>query len=922
MKTCNSCRRTGGYPEVSWLPLLCPSCMSPLRPLRPPTKSTSIPGYELLDKVGSGGMGDVYLALNLELDRIEALKLLRVSGVELAEDAPGRPKAQENALERFRREAELAARAQHANLVPVYTMETMGDLLWYTMPYIAGPSLAQAIEWSARHSDRAQLWQRLLNPTEGPPSNPASSTNLEGLHSGQASMTRLLCQRFGDLLRGLHTLHSIGAVHRDIKPGNILIRPDGSLTLLDLGIAHISDEATLTRPGQIIGTPLYMSPEQVMSNTQDIDHRSDVYSMGATLYHSLLDRPPFEDQNLRRLYKQIAMAMPPSPRRLQSGFPGDLEAILSRAQSKDPEHRYASARSFAEDLDRFVHFQPVSAQPASILTRGRLFLRRNRSLVRAATLGVLTLMCLGAWAHWRSQRATATALDEAFGQAALGRTELQRAGREFLRCRNHLQGGREREGVVWEDRMLQALTSARAALEPLEEAVGSSVLLAELEVQESLWKSDLARTRGDTLVAESLFLQAEVRAVGHAALEEQCRRFGESARLLFVSPPLPELNAWLERIDPERGKTSSQALEPGRSLPLPDSGVWTLVVEESGLESLRVPVYIAPPQYPNQRIELPGSPRELARQYPEMVLVPGGYCRVGSEFDPQPGMQDGERVTYARPFLMMRHEVTNADYASFVASPRFNQLIQQATATHERYRLRLRNPPYPPDWSSEEPPQDRLNYPVGGISIIEAASYAAFRGMRLPTEVEWEKCARGPSGGWYPWDVAPRQEVWEGHVSIDSAVVSREYEIALASTREVMSPDRATLDCSPYGAFDMAANAPEWAQPVVLDNELRNRSFRRRTRSSRLSWASRGAWGATAYRSIQDIDGIVLEGGQESGDPLEVLLAPPEPSQESRHGATARGLGARTRLSQPERNTQAGAGIRLVVEFGTGAIER
>jgi serine/threonine protein kinase len=294
--------------------------------------SARLGDFRILREVGRGGMGVVYEAEQLSLRRRVALKVLRLAGP-----------ADEEAQGRFRREAETVAGLHHTNIVPVFAVGREQGVHYYAMQFIDGRSLADVLRQSPGPLDPREVarW---------------------GLQAAEA----------------LEHAHQRGVVHRDVKPGNLLLDADGRLWLTDFGLARRADEAVLTLSGALLGTPRYMSPEQAAATKQPVDHRTDVYSLGATLYELATGRPVCDGDTPQQVLQQILTAEPVPPRRVRRDLPRDLETVLLSCLAKEPARRYATARALAEDLRAFLDDRAVKARRPSLAERAGRWLRSLR----------------------------------------------------------------------------------------------------------------------------------------------------------------------------------------------------------------------------------------------------------------------------------------------------------------------------------------------------------------------------------------------------------------------------------------------------------------------------------------------------------------------------------------------------------------
>jgi len=379
----------------------------PAAPNATPTIDGILGDFRILREIGRGGMGIVYEAEQISLRRRVALKVL-----------PFAATLDERRLERFKNEALAAARLHHTHIVPVYAVGCERGVYYYAMQMIEGLSLAGVIaQWqraaappaaasvpprsSRRESSHvlADLWASSEPETGVPAPVGAPPTQTAGVLStasrGKAADFFQTVARLGvQAAEALEHAHGLDVVHRDIKPANLLVDARGNLYVTDFGLARLRSDADLTGSGDVVGTYRYMSPEQSLGKNALVDQRTDIYSLGATLYELVTLRPVFDGQCREELLARVTLQDPVPPRRINRAIPADLETIILKSLAKEPHDRYATAADLAGDLRCFLDSRPIRAKKPSVMERLNKWSRRHKQVV-AASLAILVLAVVG-----------------------------------------------------------------------------------------------------------------------------------------------------------------------------------------------------------------------------------------------------------------------------------------------------------------------------------------------------------------------------------------------------------------------------------------------------------------------------------------------------------------------------------------------
>jgi eukaryotic-like serine/threonine-protein kinase len=615
--------------------------------------------YRILRELGQGGMATVYLAEDLKHHRRVAIKMLRP---ELSA-AIG--------ADRFHQEIALTASLQHPHILPLFDSGEAEGLLFYVMPFVDGESLR----------DRLQR-ERTLPVQEA---------------VGIAA----------DVAAALTWAHARGVVHRDIKPENILLA-GGEALVADFGIALALDsvESTrLTATGLSLGTPAYMSPEQIAGDRQ-VDGRSDVYALACVLFEMFSGAPPFTGTSSQSILTQALVSAPPHVRSLRADVPPEADAALMRALSKEPAERYASPREFID----------ACAVTARVPVRTKWF-------VAAAALAVMLVAAL-VWPVWKgAQVADARALLPRI-ESLVAQDRYSDAYELALRAERWIPGDSTFASQIAAVSDLLTITSepagARVYLQRVPdsgEEVGDSILLGTTPV------TGYRVARSDYRISVHKDGFAPMERIASTSLS-RIRVRGDSGRMVILALPL--------------------------------------LRSDSATEGM---------------VAIPGGPYTLVN--PDLPL--------SLESDLQ-------------PYYLDRFEVTNAEYRQFVRSGGYtNRALWSGSPASVRFVDRT-GLAAPREWVNQEPPADKGNHPVTGVSWYEASAYCASRGKRLPTLFEWEKASRDGQvsvlGVLMPW----------GYMS---AAVNTERRANFGGTG-TLPVDAFPFGIGPYGAHGLAGNVKEW----------------------------------------------------------------------------------------------------------------
>jgi serine/threonine protein kinase/formylglycine-generating enzyme required for sulfatase activity len=730
-----------------------------------PSTPRQLGDFRLLREIGRGAMGVVYLARQISLERLVAVKVL-----------PAHLSLLDRQIERFRREAVAAAKLQHPTIVPIHAVGHVDGTHFFAMEYIHGRSLHQELELlrKSRREARTPNADARLGSREGR-SYPAQAAEI--------------CARLAD---ALFFAHEHGIIHRDIKPQNVLIDRDGEPHLVDFGLAKDLDEESLSQSGDIAGTYFYMSPEQAMAKRVKLDHRTDIFSLGVVLYEMLTLRRPFQGKTSYEVLYQITFNDPAPIRNFNKQVPRDLQVICLKALEKNPDRRYRTAAEMAEDLRRFLGHESILARPPSLLELGRRKLVRHQ-VVSASTVAAVLALGGGFW--WRASQVHGDTLrrDMAPILALAAKPDLS-----ALEA-NDLREGLDRIEEV--RREFKDLGSERAAM--LSELEARIVTAARKWMEEGR----ALRLRGlpDTAAIPTKGLD-QMQGTSTFDLERGLFLLGKAATVLPEDRELAELadlRVLMARIDVTT--TTPGALvsvrpfltagcRPGEKVPLGQTpiqemrlppGYYRVIVEQPGVGFSESTRYLSDP---SEKVSVLATILPTAQVTARgMTLIPAGEFTFGAvDAEPTVYRQRRERI---EAFWIDTSEVSMAQYRRFL----------RATGRQD-----------PSPWDKKyEASWDDL--PAAGMTWSDAQAYAEWAGKRLPTHYEWQRAARGISAQPYPWGAD--KTGMERRVK-RSSTGGRTLADFLAAVSPVASMPEGR---SPDGLFHTFDNVREWTETLRWD---------------------------------------------------------------------------------------------------------
>jgi eukaryotic-like serine/threonine-protein kinase len=696
--------------------------------------------FRIVREIGRGGMGVVYEAVQISLGRRVALKVLPFAA---AMDA--------KQLQRFKNEAQAAAHLHHTNIVPVFGVGCERGVHYYAMQFIEGQTLAAIIQELRQTDQRRMTNDERMTNVQGADAHTRSRHSTLGLLSSlgirHPSFYRAVANLGLQAAEALEHAHELGVVHRDIKPANLLVDVRGNLWITDFGLAHCQSQVGLTMSGDLVGTLRYMSPEQALAKRLLIDHRTDIYSLGVTLYELLTLEPAFNGSDREELLRQIAFEEPQMPQKRNKAIPHELETIVLKAIQKSPEARYASAQELADDLRRFLEDRPIQAKRPTLVQRAAKWARRHKTVVRAAAV-VLGLAIL------------AVAVSTLLIERAQQRTQ---------------QEERMREVVLPTLRRLIRQKDYAAAFElaeKAEQAIAADPTLAELRPDfTSIWTVTTEPPDADVYAKPYERPQEDWQYLGRSPLN-QVRLPRGFFRWRFTKDGFTSVEGFRDPVDGQiQFRLDRVGVIPPGMVRVSGNAYRANLYSLADLNGLDLEDYWI------DRCEVTN------RQFKDFIDR-GGY-RERKYWKHFHDHQTALAVSYASTAGLLASSLGRG--ALLTASALFPGKTDQMVLSWEEAMKKFLDQtgkPGPFTWRSGTYPTGEGDYPVRGVCWYEAAAYAEYARKSLPTVVHWVRA----SGQQHAADIAPLSNFG----------------------RAGPAPADTCHGLGPFGTLDMAGNVREW----------------------------------------------------------------------------------------------------------------
>ena len=485
--------------------------------------------FRLLQRLGGGGMGVVYLAEQQSLGRRVALKLVRA-------DFLHHPSARE----RFRREVDAIARLQHPGIVPVHAAGEDNGVPWLAMEHVVGASLDEVLSHFAGRDPstlRGDDLRRAVLAITATRRNPKDSAGTDTTNTFAGTWTSACLRIARAIALALQHAHERGVLHRDVKPSNVMLTPDGRVLLLDFGLATSVDGVRMTATGNALGTPAYMSPEQMRGEAAAVDGRTDVYSLGVTLYELLAMHIPYAAATAHAI-RELALAGRTTPlHRHHRSIARDVELVCSRAIDLEPAHRYGDIAAFAADLTNLLELRPITAAPPSAWRMLRRAAQRHPARTVTAVAAVL-LFLVAPTVFLLQQHSANTEIGAALQKEQKALKEAQQQGHQARLARDEARAQRDLAREVVDSMLTEVASGELADLPRLQ-----TFRMQLLERARVFYERFLADNEGDPELLEPA-VRAAMQVVyldGQLGETDQGHRIGlraaELARRLLARRP-------------------------------------------------------------------------------------------------------------------------------------------------------------------------------------------------------------------------------------------------------------------------------------------------------------------------------------------------------------------------------------------------